>query len=740
MAERVIRQDRVPITAEIPRIQFSSGAAKSLQAFSNSMFSLSNQFEDQLDQQAAAEGTVAGGQAALGGEMPELADYGTIRGRAFNVAATEVFVTTLDTNSILKVQELSSKYPADPAALERDLGAYTNGIVEELEKTNPGAAATMRQRMAMRSAPVVEAAKDNAFKLTKDQAEAALIMNQTALKAEIKTYAGDLFSENPDRSSKAMAAIGMVQDDYMRVYQAKDPTTGRPLYSAEEQAKAKTKFYSDVMENASLSWFDSQPDKAAAYLKFTSPEFKIKLKEPGASNVKFIDNTAGKIRSKPIQATLRNQLATAAAATGDGLAIEIVSGGQNPLGVGGPRTGSERHDDGHAADVRLVRNGKPILPGEDKALYARFMENAAAAGATGLGHYSWGVHIGGGKKAAWGPNTSSNTLDPDFRAAIERGWAGPKLDGKPIERDVDLRKALPEEVMNRIDSEMRQRITFENSLADRQERLAEKDLKFSQDQTEFEFTNRMFNAGKPDPETGKPIAPLTRDDIMTGVRNGYITPGKGETLAKALVTEKPSVSDKATRLEALKRLHAGTDIRDFVFANVDKLSEADQDEFLSKNYSMNVSDEGKLTPDQTFYQSQLEKLLTPDSLLAPVDQGKQERRFSAMDEYRRRVKAGEAPKDVVDDIRERAVSDFKTIDQSKLGSMVRPRFSVQDTSKGGNRIDVQASGIALKKARDDNRITEEAYYEQMAQILRFKDVQDQLDADLAETTTKKAKK
>lgn len=146
-------------------------------------------------------------------------------------------------------------------------------------------------------------------------------------------------------------------------------------------------------------------------------------------NVQFIDSTGGKIRDKPVQGWVRDGLARAAAATDSRIAIKIVSGGQNPLGVGGKRTGSTRHDHGNAADIVLVVDGKEVLPSQDKALYARFFRNAAAAGFKGLGHYEWGIHIGGGAQAVWGPDRSSKTLDPEFAKAAAEGWANPVSDG-----------------------------------------------------------------------------------------------------------------------------------------------------------------------------------------------------------------------------------------------------------------------------------------------------------------------
>lgn len=150
-----------------------------------------------------------------------------------------------------------------------------------------------------------------------------------------------------------------------------------------------------------------------------------------APNVQFIDATQGKIRDKPVQAWVKDGLARAAAATDSRIAIKIVSGGQD----GAKRTGSTRHDHGNAADIVLVVDGKEVKPSEDKALYARFFKNAAASGFKGLGHYEWGIHVGGGAQAAWGPDRSSRTLDPEFAKAAAEGWDNPVTGGTRTQTD-----------------------------------------------------------------------------------------------------------------------------------------------------------------------------------------------------------------------------------------------------------------------------------------------------------------
>lgn len=147
---------------------------------------------------------------------------------------------------------------------------------------------------------------------------------------------------------------------------------------------------------------------------------------------------SGKIRNKPVAPAFLSQLRAAAAPLGDDIGVVIVSGGQDRIGTpGGRRTGSTRHDvDGQGfsstADIVLTRNGIRVRPDEDKELYARFLYQAAGR-FPGVGHYAWGVHVGGGSVAAWGPTTSARSLDPYFKEAIDAGRIG-NSDWKPAPR------------------------------------------------------------------------------------------------------------------------------------------------------------------------------------------------------------------------------------------------------------------------------------------------------------------
>lgn len=144
----------------------------------------------------------------------------------------------------------------------------------------------------------------------------------------------------------------------------------------------------------------------------------------------------GKVRAEPVSKEYVEKIAPVLSALG--VTAKITSAGQQP----GQGVGSHRHDvdsTGHAstADFVLERNGKPVTPAEDPALYAKTLEELAAQGFTGIGHYSWGIHVGSGTRKVWGPDKTGATVDPRFQQAVQRGWAR-AADGKKDSLDTDL--------------------------------------------------------------------------------------------------------------------------------------------------------------------------------------------------------------------------------------------------------------------------------------------------------------
>lgn len=151
-------------------------------------------------------------------------------------------------------------------------------------------------------------------------------------------------------------------------------------------------------------------------------------------NIQF--SLDGKVRDKPVADDYLSALDSVLKATDPRLGARIVSAGQSPKGSGGKRTGSTRHDvdhtgHSHTSDLVLTLDGKDILPGENKDLYAKFMRNAAPR-FPGIGHYDWGVHIGDGTQAMWGPDKTSKSIDPIFAKAISEGRSGKSMTRKKV--------------------------------------------------------------------------------------------------------------------------------------------------------------------------------------------------------------------------------------------------------------------------------------------------------------------
>lgn len=709
----------------IPTIQFSTGRASALANFSRTLFGLSAQFEDQLDAQAEAEASKEGAIAGLAGNTEEQS-YETVRGRAYNKAMLETAVTSIDTKAMIGMARLQQQYYDDPVGLERATNDFLGGMSEEVEKFAPGAGASFRARQTARALPAVEQARDTKFKMTRDEADALLIEHEAVTLGNIKKNAQGLFSANPAQSSAASMAVAQSFSDYMRTYDAVDPITGRPLYSESDKAKARVYIKDKITSEATLSWFDAQPDKAAAYLKAQDPDFKFNINLPAEKPGNVTYANQGSTRSQKIQPQVMSWLETASGAMGPNIGVLITSGGQPTKeeirlarlrgeNIGG-RTGSNRHDHGGSADVVLTVNGKKVTPAENPALYKQFVENAAAAGAPGIGHYSWGVHIGGGSTTAWGPDTTGDTLDPEYSAAISRGRGkkgGLKL-GEAKEFNVPLKSAMSETAWNNLDSEMRQRITFMNTQTNQARLNEERVVKAEQDAAKVEVATRIYAAGKDDPATGQPVKPITELEVTGLVRDGLLEPGDGAAFIKAISTEKPDRSDAATYAELQRRMWNGEDVQDDILNASDRLKAEDRNSLLSKNRELRNSEGSLSTEAQRQYQA-LGSLLKTPGAFGQIDQAQSMRSYEAQQEflsrYQKRDETGENLADIVRDIKGRFYLDMTSYTGSALDALGLPRFAI--AGDRARSVNVAETAKALLAARQKGSLLEEDYQEQI---------------------------
>ncbi|WP_342075145.1 conjugal transfer protein TraG N-terminal domain-containing protein [Yoonia sp. SS1-5] len=137
-----------------------------------------------------------------------------------------------------------------------------------------------------------------------------------------------------------------------------------------------------------------------------------------APNISY--DLGGKVRVQAPRTELVQNISQNAHILGNDIGVVITSAGQPSFGSN--RTGSHRHDHGNAVDFTLTRNGERVAPSEDPALYAAMIQLSARQN-PGIGHYEWGLHVGGGTEAFWGPDRTSASADSGFAAAYQRGRA-----------------------------------------------------------------------------------------------------------------------------------------------------------------------------------------------------------------------------------------------------------------------------------------------------------------------------
>ncbi len=722
-------RQRVSITptASIPRIQFSSGAARALQQFGADMFSVSQRMEDRLDQQAQGEATVEGATAGLSSEF-ELRDYTTIRNRAFNQAGIQTFVATLETRGITATAEIRQRFANDPSGMQAALLQYHNGVASEINKISPGAGAMYRQRSAVRSQPAIENARDSAFRLTKDQAEAMLITSERALSLELKSHAADLFSVNPALSKSASSAVGMVGAELMKVYDAVDPVTGRPLFSAVERANAKAEFNATVFKTATLSWFSAQEDQVAAYLQFVGGDFKIDLDLTGPD----FDKMPGNVATAITKAAAKHGVDPDALATIAWLESGFRPGEKNPDSSAGglfqqidenaeqfgveDRFDPAQSADGAAASMAENKDALTKVLGREPSigeLYLAHQQGMGGAANLLTNPDALAVDIVGSDEVKLNDGTDTMTAQQFANKWIRRA------DNVAEKQSIDLRKALNPAALRALDAEMRSQISFSNRQVDREVRIASLALEQEQAETRFDFSVRLFSGPKVDSQV---ITPLTPASVIEAVESRRLSSTDGDAFLKAINVENSTQSDLTVYDEALRRIAEGADITTFVLENKNNLSNVHTAQLIQENRrALDDPEERTMTEEQRGYLSMLKATIAPDALLGVLDSGASLRSFNAQDEYRQRISEGEAAPDVARDIIERAGREGVALEAKKLQKLLTPRFSVPGEVPG--TIDPRASAEALEAARQGNMISEESYQRQKKLILQWMRIQ-----------------
>lgn len=724
-ARQVIeRRSGVIGAAQIPQVHFSTGGAEIFERLASDSLKLQNQFHNQLDQQAAAEGERAGANAGQAGTF-EMQDFGTIRGRAYNKAASDAYVHTLEAKSNRAVNDLFERHRNDPQALQKSIDAYAEGAAGELNDLNPMYAAAYKHRMSTRNDAMVARAKEVRFAEVKDQAQAAELENSVALNREIDTLSDGLFSKNPEVSATSAAGLQQLTADYMAIYNQKDEN-GRPLFSAKDRAEAGIRLQNKVTRRAVSAWFSEQEDKAAAYAQIVAGKFQIKTNRPNVpgGNVGTVYERLVAKGWTPAQAA--GIVGNLQQESGPGLSLKAVGDGGTAFGIAQWRherlTNLQRFAKANKMDWRSVEAQADFIDFELKTSERQVgeaLKNAKTADEAAHAFISFE------RPAGWTPQNPAG--GHGYRNRVRNAMRLANGIGKGKLSTVDLLAQLPESERKAVEADMRQQISFQNQQEDRAEREAEKNHGKAQDHTAFATLARVAGAGTKDPDTGETFQPPSLTELRAMVRRDELSPKHGEQLIRAITTPRPEMSDAGLKKMLIMQVNNGQDIAGDILANMNKLSAADVQQLYALNRSINRAGGDVLSSRGKQFLTILNGRINTRSLMEAVNDDRQERVAAAKMEYIQRVEEGEDPAAVASDLMERATVEKISKLDSRLQSLVRPRFFAPATD-GRMGIDVLKTNQQLQAARKAGQISEASLLRQARLLKRWHDIQQEIAA------------
>lgn len=257
--------------------------------------------------------------------------------------------------------------------------------------------------------------------------------------AEIKSEAVDLKS-GPPFPKEAQIPVAIMQAKLEELgYDV--GTTGVDGKYGFRTAKAVRAFKKDfnLGSNAQeMSAKELEKLNAATPVKDPTPSGNHDSGKGGSNNLQDIEfakgsesgrvmmKNSGATRSLPLKPKLMQVLDSAAEAAG--VEVVVFSGGQPASGS--KRVGSDRHNDGMAADVWIYSDGKRLRTDREDPIVAKFIASAVAAGARGIGagpgymdnvgiHVDlWGDRLPGGSNTWGSKGRLANT--PDYVSAAYR--------------------------------------------------------------------------------------------------------------------------------------------------------------------------------------------------------------------------------------------------------------------------------------------------------------------------------
>lgn len=280
MAERKQFQGSVPV-GNVPTALYSTAVAASLNDLADTFQRVAIGAQNRADTIAIGEARQAGRLAGGEGKPPK-ADNSTLVGQAYNEAAADTFINRLDLQSRQKLDELRGKYPADPEGFKAASDGYMAGVLGEANDVVPWAVPIMRAKYNFEAQSALREIGANFHKVETDKAKASVFALTDQIHRDIDNSAVNLFSSDTQQSTAWFAKASMEWSRIQGMYAQRD-ANGLPLFSQEDQAKARVAFWDRVYMSGLKSWVDQQPDKNKALADIQSGKVQARVAEIDAN-------------------------------------------------------------------------------------------------------------------------------------------------------------------------------------------------------------------------------------------------------------------------------------------------------------------------------------------------------------------------------------------------------------------------------------------------------------------------
>lgn len=254
MARQQIHQIRAAGLGQIPGATFDTGAAAGLTSLAKTFDGIADRLADREDKAVEREGAKAGALAGSKGAFARQ-DDATIRGEAFNIAATTTFQQTTSAKVKVRLAEFEKEFANNSAGYSNAVKAYSAGVVAEVQSVAPEVAEIFSQEIDLRRSQ----GESRIFKTEQanqtDAARSAALLTLRSISEDAALAGQQVDFNDPASVTEYFAGLDKRRAEFRASMMGTGPTG--PLFTAEQRTKALLEFQDDETETAVMAQFNN---------------------------------------------------------------------------------------------------------------------------------------------------------------------------------------------------------------------------------------------------------------------------------------------------------------------------------------------------------------------------------------------------------------------------------------------------------------------------------------------------